>query len=75
MHGADGERVTPGHGKFDLRYSIEQLRPDAIYDVASWGRHQGNDVFEFIERNYVAGGTFWLRRDSPYVHWDGLPRQ
>jgi hypothetical protein len=64
---------TPGHNKFDLRNSIGKLRPDAIHDVLSWGRHRGNVMFEFVKRNHVQSGSFWLRRDSPHVHWDRLP--
>ena len=29
----DGSTITPGHNKLDLHYSIEKLRPDAIYDA------------------------------------------
>ena len=70
--GAYGDTVTPGHNKYDLHYSIEQLRPDAIYDAVSLSRRPGNDVFEFVRRNYVQRGSFWLRRDSPHVHWDRI---
>jgi arabinofuranosyltransferase len=67
-----GATVTPGHNKFDLHYSIEKLRPDAIYDAVSWGRYD-RAFIQFVMRNYVARGPFWLRRDSPHVHWDRLP--
>jgi hypothetical protein len=70
-----GETVTPGHNKYDLRYSIEKLRPDAIYDALAWARYEGGDIYEFVRSNYVQRGPFWLRRDSPYVHWDRLPPQ
>jgi hypothetical protein len=66
--GIGGDAVTPGHSKYDLHYSIETLRPDAIYDAVSWTRYH-QDVLEFIRRNYVPRGSFWLRRDSPHVHW------
>ena len=69
----DGRTVTPGHNKFDLHYSIEKLRPDAIYDALSWARYDGQDIYEFVRRNYVQQGAFWLRRGSPHVHWDRLP--
>jgi arabinofuranosyltransferase len=71
--GFDGQTVTPGHNKYDLHYSIEKLRPDAIYDAVSLSRRPGNDVFEFVRQNYVQGGSFWLRRDSPHIHWDRIP--
>ena len=67
--------VTPGHNKYDLRYSIETLRPDAIYDALAWARYDSHDIFGFVRRNYVQRGSFWWRRDSPYVHWDRLPPQ
>jgi hypothetical protein len=70
--GAYGDTVTPGHNKYDLHYSIEQLRPDAIYDAVSLSRRPGNDVFEFVRRHYVQRGSFWLRRDSSHVHWDRI---
>jgi arabinofuranosyltransferase len=73
--GFDGQTVTPGHNKFDLHYSIEKLRPDAIYDAVAWSRYDGSDIFEYVQRNYVQRGSFWLRRDSPYVHWDRVPPQ
>jgi hypothetical protein len=65
--------VTPGHNKYDLHYSIEKLQPDAIYDAVSLSRRPGNDVFAFVSRNYVMRGSFWLRRDSPNIHWDRFP--
>jgi arabinofuranosyltransferase len=71
----DGRTVTPGHNKFDLHYSIETLRPDAIYDALAWARYEGPEIFEFVQRNYVQRGSFWLRRDSPYVHWDRVPER
>jgi hypothetical protein len=73
--GIGSETVTPGHSKYDLHYSIEKLRPDAIYDALSWARYGGSDIFELVRRNYVQRGSFWLRRDSPYVHWDRIPQQ
>jgi len=71
--GFDGQTVTPGHNKYDLHYSIEKLLPDAIYDAVSLSRRPGNDIFEFVRRNYVQRGSFWLRRDSRYVHWERTP--
>jgi hypothetical protein len=72
-NGSYGDTVTPGHNKYDLHYSIEKLRPDAIYDAVGLSRRTGNDVLAFISANYVQRGSFWLRRDSPYVHWDRVP--
>jgi arabinofuranosyltransferase len=71
--GVDGQTVTPGHNKYDLHYSIERLQPDAIYDALSLSRRPGNDIFEFVRSKYVQRGSFWLRRDSPYIRWDRVP--
>jgi len=68
-----GRTVVPGHNKFDLDYSLKRLRPDVIYDAVSWSRHGRSDILEFVSQNYVRGGSFWLRRDSPHVRWDRLP--
>jgi arabinofuranosyltransferase len=73
--GIGGATVTPGHSKYDLHYSIAKLRPDAIYDALAWARYGGSDIYELVRRDYVQRGSFWLRRDSPYVHWDRIPAQ
>ncbi|HWO09141.1 MAG TPA: hypothetical protein VNN80_06665 [Polyangiaceae bacterium] len=67
-----GKTITPGHNKYDLHYSIETLRPDVIYDGLAWARDEPA-ILTFVERNYVAAGSFWFRRDSPNVHWNVLP--
>jgi hypothetical protein len=64
--------VTPGHNKYDLRYSIVKLKPDVIYDALRWVRYQP-DVFEFVRERYVQRGSFWFRRDSSHVHWNRVP--
>jgi len=68
-----GRTVVPGHNKLDLDYSLKKLRPDVIYDAVSWSRHGRSDIAEFVAENYVRGGSFWLRKDSPHVHWDRVP--
>ncbi len=69
----DGSTITPGHNKLDLHYSIEKLRPDAIYDAVAWSRHDPkSNLFEFVQKHYVSKGSFWLRRDSRFVHWDRI---
>ncbi len=67
-----GGTITPGHNKFDLSYSIGQLRPDVIYDGLAWGRHQP-EIFEFVMQSYVPTAGFWFLRGSPHVRWDRLP--
>lgn len=67
-----GGTITPGHNKYDLRHSIERLRPDVIYDGLAWARDEPG-ILAFVEGSYVAAGAFWFRRDSPHVHWARLP--
>jgi arabinofuranosyltransferase len=67
-----GTTITPGHNKFDLNYSIGELRPDVIYDALAWARHEPG-VFERVSRQYAPAGSFWFRRDSPHVRWSQLP--
>ena len=67
-----GKTITPGHNKYDLRYSIEKLRPDVIYDGLAWARDEPG-ILAFVQGSYVAAGGFWFRRDSPHVHWARLP--
>jgi hypothetical protein len=67
-----GQTITPGHNKFDLHYSIGELRPDAIYDALAWARHEPG-IFEIVTRSYVSRDVFWFRRDSPHVDWSRLP--
>jgi hypothetical protein len=69
-----GGTITPGHNKYDLRYSIETLRPDVIYDGLAWARDEPG-ILTFVGHNYIAAGSFWFRRDSPHVHWDRLPQR
>ncbi|HEY3499479.1 MAG TPA: hypothetical protein VGK73_32540, partial [Polyangiaceae bacterium] len=65
--------VIPGHNKYDLHYSIEKLRPDVIYDALRWARYHPG-IIEFVAEHYVHRGSFWLRRDSPHVRWERVPR-
>jgi hypothetical protein len=67
-----GQTITPGHNKFDLQYSIGELRPDVIYDALAWARYEPG-VFEMVSRQYTPAASFWFRRDSPHVRWSRLP--
>jgi hypothetical protein len=67
-----GKTITPGHNKFDLRYSLGELRPDTIYDALAWARHEPG-IIEMVSREYVPAASFWFRRDSPHVRWNRLP--
>jgi hypothetical protein len=69
--GLNGLPTTPGHNKYDLHYSVEKLRPDVIYDAVEWGHE---NMIDFVRRNYVNNGSWWVRRDSPYVHWERQPK-
>jgi hypothetical protein len=74
MIGFNGMATVPGHNKYDLHYSIEQLKPDYI-QTHFWG---GDDLLPYVEKNYVRRENNLFRIDSPYVNWeafmDGLPR-
>ncbi len=67
-----GQTITPGHNKYDLRYSIATLRPDVIYDGLAWARDEPG-ILAFVQHEYIAAGAFWFRRDSPHVDWSRLP--
>ncbi len=69
-----GDMISvPGHNKYDLNYSIVQLRPTYIQGFA-WGNQT---VKPWVVENYVrveyhgAAGvkTIFLDKDSPYVCW------
>jgi arabinofuranosyltransferase len=58
--------TVPGHNKYDLNYSIVQLRPDYV-QVDSWGRQT---VRPFVDEHYQRVGRLLLLRGSPRVRWD-----
>ncbi|HEX4459109.1 MAG TPA: hypothetical protein VIA18_14125 [Polyangia bacterium] len=64
--GFHGLSTVPGHNKYDLEYSIVQLRPDYV-QVDSWGRQS---VHAFVASHYQRVGKLWLLRDSPNIRWD-----
>jgi hypothetical protein len=73
-------KILVGHNKFDLKYSIIQLKPTYI-QLTSW---QSDKFPEWMERNYVAvkflddpplvlnTDSFFLLRNSPRVRWDKI---
>ncbi len=67
--GFNGLRSVPGHNKYDLHYSIGELRPDYVQKT-QWLRH---NLTAFVRANYVEVQGLWLLRGSPNVRWDLLP--
>jgi len=66
--GFNGMRTTPGHNKYDLHYSIEKLQPDVI-EIDSWGK---DNLSQFVAAHYVRRGQMWVKKGSPFIHWDKL---
>ncbi len=68
-----GMYSVPGHNKYDLLYSIEQLQPTYI-ETASWGRQ---DLTAWVNAHYVTvhydGATMLLRKGAPEIKWNLLP--
>ncbi len=65
-----GMNSVPGHNKYDLRYSIVNLRPTYVQGFR-WGRQ---DLSQWARAHYDSvshkGVTLWLRRGSSDVRWD-----
>ncbi len=66
----NGMYSVPGHNKYDLVYSIEQLQP-TYTDTNFWG---GQDLSAWISAHYVSveyrGVGLLLKRGAPEVKWD-----
>ncbi len=64
-----GVDYIPGHNKYDLDYSIKQLRPTYI-EYYQWGNQ---DLYDWTREYYVRAKykrTFlYLLKDSPFVDW------
>ncbi len=67
-----GMNSVPGHNKYDLRYSIVNLRPTYVQgfrwgrqDLSQWGRAHYDSVSH-------KGVPLWLRRGSGDVRWDHI---
>jgi len=57
--------LIPGHTKWDVRYELEQVRPDAFFQV--WGvREEGPVSAVMRAHGYRQVGRFWVRADSPW---------
>jgi hypothetical protein len=63
---------NPGHNKYDLGYSIIELRPTYVRDFV-WG---GQNALGWAQSEYVMvvykGTILNFRRDSADVHWDDI---
>jgi hypothetical protein len=58
--------AVPGHLKYDPRYELEQVRPDAFFQI--WAVKTLGNIPEVMKSHgYRRVGRFWLRVDSPYV--------
>ncbi|MCC6521558.1 MAG: hypothetical protein IT373_02750 [Polyangiaceae bacterium] len=66
--GFSGMRSVPGHNKYDLKYSIAELRPDYVQKTR-WFRH---DLTAFVRANYVEAEGLWLLKGSPNIRWELL---
>jgi hypothetical protein len=70
--GWGGMNSVPGHNKYDLDYSIKQLRP-TYAETSTWG---SQDITEWMSGHYeqatYKGVELWLLRGSPDVRWELL---
>lgn len=71
----NGMFSVPGHNKYDLVYSIEQLRP-TYTDTNFWGRQ---NLAAWVAEHYVFvsyhGALLPLRRGDPNVKWNLIAPQ
>lgn len=65
----------PGHNKFNYQHSVTALKPDVVVDLVLGFHDLGEQVMgEAYRRVKLNGHTMYLRRDSPRIRWDRLPR-
>ncbi len=71
----NGIRSLPGHNKYDLGYSIGELRPTFV-QAFKWG---SQDLSSWAETHYVKveykGMTLYLLKNSPAVLWEKINGQ
>jgi len=64
-----GMLSVPWHNKYDLEYSVKQMRPTYV-EASAWG---GQDITVWMEQRYeravYKGVELWLLKDSPDVRW------
>jgi len=67
-----GMIYLPGHAKYDLHYSIEELEPTYV-QFDKWGT---DDLREYVREHYKTaiykGVPFRARRDSPHLDWQKI---
>ncbi len=65
-----GMKSVPGHNKYDLDYSVIDLKPTYVQDH-QFGR---DNILEFLKKEYKGvwfrGVPLMLKKDSPSVKWD-----
>lgn len=61
------ELFRPGHDRWDFDYLLEDVRPDAFFQI--WGpRLQGLNVRQLMtSQGYRMRSGVWVRNDSPFV--------
>jgi hypothetical protein len=65
----------PGHNKFNYQHSVTALKPDVVVDLVLGFHDLGEQVMgDAYQRVRLNGHTMYLRRDSPRIRWDRLPR-
>ena len=66
---------VPGHNKYDLNYSIVELRPDYIQGT-TWGRDDVTDQVKGIYRPLIIENKLGLllNTNSSRVRWDAICR-
>ena len=68
----EGMVYWPGHNKYDLEYSIKELRPTYVEGL-EWGEQ---DIVDWAESEYVKvyyeGVTLYLREGSGDVRWGDI---
>ncbi|HET9768700.1 MAG TPA: hypothetical protein VFS60_17775 [Thermoanaerobaculia bacterium] len=57
--------LIPGHTKWDVRYELERVRPDAFFQI--WGARELGPVNVVMQAHgYRPVGRFWVRADLPW---------
>jgi hypothetical protein len=67
-----GMTSVPGHNKYDLEYSIQNLHPTYV-EQFYWGNQEvvgwAEDNYSRVKYNDIG---LYLLKDSPYVYWDKI---
>jgi len=64
--------TLPGHNKFDLRYSILELKPDYVAGFEWGGIDISSEAKDLYERVKYKGVNLYLLKNSEQVKWDLL---